>query len=175
MLASSKESPWFRWIYEPYTRGQVKWYEWAVRGLATRYGMANPSELRSTLLLHKPLPVFYQAWNTASGTPNHIWGENREGIWSADYDNGFWQAVRSLGSTRYIIAGHDHINNFKIYYEGVRMSYAIASNRNVAVLGGYGQIAGGLVLTVNLDGSVTQEKIIRQRDGSLLMAGAGSS
>ena len=174
-MMSTKESPWFQWRYTPYTLGQVAWYEWAVRGIANRY---NGGEVvPSTLMLHKPLPVFCEAWDWAVENSLVVWGDNREGIWAADYDNGLFRMVYELGSTRYVIAGHDHINDFKIYFQGeidgvemsrvIRLSYALASNRNLGVFGSYGHIAGGTLLRVGVCGTVVQEGL-RLRGGVLV-------
>jgi len=147
-LMSSQESPWFQWVYAPYTVKQVQWYEWAVNGIG--------ANIPSTLLLHKPLPIFYYAYNRGEV----FWGQNREGIWAADYDNGLWEKILALGSTQQIIAGHDHMNDFKVRYQGVYLSYAIASNKNLAAFGSYGSIAGGKLLTINQLGEVTQERLM---------------
>ena len=51
--------------------------------------------------------------------------------------------------TKYVISGHEHINNFSINYKGVRLVYALKTD-----LGAYGQIPfnGGTEIRITSDG-----------------------
>ncbi len=76
-------------------------------------------------------------------------GVQYEGIGSFEYDDGVFPVVRELGSTKYVIVGHDHINNWIIDYEGVKLVYALKTG-----CGCYWNpiLNGGTVLTVGTDG-----------------------
>ena len=61
-------------------------------------------------------------WN--SGYEDSV-GVQHEGVASYPADEGALDALKHGGIVRHIVAGHDHINNFIIRYEGIRMIYAL--------------------------------------------------
>jgi hypothetical protein len=71
--------------------------------------------------------------------------------------NGFFDLVSELGSTDLIIAGHEHINNFCIDYEGVKLVYGLKTG-----IGSYHEkdMLGGTLLTFGRDGQVQVEHIL---------------
>jgi len=148
-MLSSPQSPWFRTYYFPYTQEQLDWLIYA-----------NDENVPATLMLHQPLPIFLNAWNDGY----RVWGGKREGVMSATKDPGIWYEINGgdLQNIGRIIAGHDHINDFKVKYQGVYMMYTPATNRNLGIFGAYGRIAGASLLTVNSDGTVfIHEPILR--------------
>ena len=48
-----------------------------------------------------------------------------EEICSYPEDEGAFAVIRELGSTRHIVCGHDHVNNFVIPYKGVKCIYSL--------------------------------------------------
>ena len=76
-------------------------------------------------------------------------GVRREYISSYEADEGAFDAIKELGSTKHIIAGHDHVNSFVIRYEGVRFIQGLKTGA-----GCYWnqELNGGTVLTVTKDG-----------------------
>ncbi len=52
-------------------------------------------------------------------------GVQYEGVCSYELDDGVFPVVRDLGSTKYVIVGHDHVNNWIIEYEGVTLVYGL--------------------------------------------------
>lgn len=98
----------------------------------------------STLLMHIPIYAYNDAWNAAirpdvnpeAVDPQHTedcwnpgyegsFGVRYEGICSYPEDEGAFAVIRSLGHTRHIVSGHDHVNNFVIPYEGVQFVYSL--------------------------------------------------
>lgn len=89
-----------------------------------------------------------------------IWNEGYEGSFGmmhepyggTPYDEGFFDAVKSLGSTDFILAGHEHVNNYCINYEGVQLVYGMKTGT-----GSYfeSDVLGGTIITIADDGSVT--------------------
>ena len=57
--------------------------------------------------------------------------------------------IKELGSTKYIICGHDHTNNFVIPYEGVNFIYSMKAGA-----GCYWDpaLSGGTVLRIGSNG-----------------------
>ena len=52
-------------------------------------------------------------------------GVRHEGICSYPADEGMFDAVLELGSTKTLLAGHDHVNNTVIRYKGVYFVYSL--------------------------------------------------
>lgn len=86
------------------------------------------------------------AWNEGY---KDSFGVRREYISSYEADEGAFDAIKELGSTKHIIAGHDHVNSFVIRYEGVRFIQGLKTGA-----GCYWnqELNGGTVLTVTKDG-----------------------
>ena len=76
-------------------------------------------------------------------------GINCEDVCCFKEDDGFFDVVTELGSTKTVIAGHDHVNCSCICYRGVRLTYGLKTG-----MGAYWkpEMNGGTVLTVTSDG-----------------------
>ena len=70
-----------------------------------------------------------------------------ENICYSDMSVGLFDAIKELGSTKNVLVGHDHINNFSINYEGIRLTYSMASSSV-----GLKRVVGGTLLTINDEG-----------------------
>ena len=79
-------------------------------------------------------------------------GVNYEGVCCFPEDDGFFDLVTELGSTKTIVAGHDHVNCSCIKYKGVRFTYSLKTG-----MGAYWrpEMNGGTVFTVSSDGVAT--------------------
>ena len=85
-------------------------------------------------------------WNT--GYEDSI-GVQHEGVASYPADEGALEAVKRTGIVKHILAGHDHINNWIIRYDGIRMIYALKTGA-----GCYWEpsLNGGTVIKIGTDG-----------------------
>ena len=134
---------------------QIAWYKWAAQGAAAS----------STVIMHIPIIQYEQAyeaawdgdgWKEGYGAS----GQKKEEICDEPEgrDTGFFAAVKEIGLTENILCGHDHINDFSVVYEGVRLSYSMR-------LGVYGahdpENMGATVMTVGSDGSLELSHIHR--------------
>ncbi len=72
-----------------------------------------------------------------------------EAICYSDTPTGLFDAMKELGSTKNVLVGHDHLNNFSINYEGIRLTYSMASSSH-----GLKKTVGGTLLSVNDEGKV---------------------
>lgn len=100
----------------------------------------------TTLMLHIPIYAYREAWNTAVNPeidPSCVKPENSTDIanWSSGYtdsfgvkyeeissypqDEGMFDLITALGSTKHILCGHDHVNNYVITYKGVKFIYGL--------------------------------------------------
>lgn len=116
--------------YDHLWSNQIEWYKWAVNGTEKLAG--EPVE--STVFMHIPVFEYSTAWSLYGDDATHkikpeladvAQGYNREGVCCSPANNGFFRVCQNLGSTKNIICGHDHINNFQAYYEGIRLNYAL--------------------------------------------------
>ena len=144
--------------YDHLWDNQLKWYEWAVKGTNALAGKT----VESSIFFHIPCIQYRTAWaeaqyNAETGEYDNpayadSFGYNTEGICSPEYDSGFFALVKELGSTKNMIAGHDHVNSSSILYDGVRLSYSLKCGP-----GCYWDetMNGGSTLTIGSDGHAT--------------------
>ncbi len=113
---------------------QIEWFKWVSDGINRITD--NSSEI--TLMFHIPLPEYQYAYDKAWDSENKCWreeykafGECNEKI-CCERDNngeplqrGFFDTIKDSGTAKHIFCGHEHLNNFSIEYEGVRLTYCL--------------------------------------------------
>ena len=141
--------------YDHLWANQLDWYRWAVEGNNTIAGRT----VESSVFYHIPCIEYRYAWDEAKYNPEtgkyenpayaDSFGFNEEAICSCSYDSGFFSLAKELGSTKNVIAGHDHVNCASIMYDGIRLSYSLTCSP-----GGYWEpyMNGGSTLTIGSDG-----------------------
>lgn len=143
---------------------QIEWYEWAARGICNAAG----GEVESSVLFHIPLAEYQTAFDAAWDAENACWrdgfearGELNEKICchrdseGNPINNGFFAAAKRVGTTKNIICGHEHINDFSILYEGIRLSYTLKVGMGSGFKAG---MNGGTRILINESG-LTLENI----------------
>ena len=146
------------------TTAQQEWYAQRVAELADA-GCHD-----STLIIHIPIYAYFEAAKAAFKNPVHdksvavedsgdpaLWNPGYEGsfgVWHEPIsaypeEEGALDLIAALGSTKNIISGHDHVNNWVVKYRGVRLIFGTKTG-----IGSYfePEINGGTVLTVDADG-----------------------
>ncbi len=115
--------------YDYVKPSQVSWYK-------ERVAMLDEG-IKSMVFLHIPLCEYADAYEAApknaEGALNigvegedgtmASFGEKREKVGCAKHNGGFFDAILESGSTQAVVAGHDHVNNFRIRYKGVWLCY----------------------------------------------------
>ncbi len=138
---------------------QFKWYKWAVDGISNIAGKT----VDSTIFLHIPLYEYREAWEAAWDEKNQCYkpeyadssfGKNSEWVCSPPVDTGFFDICKEMGSTKNIVAGHDHVNSSSIVYDGIRLTYGLKLGEGCYYEEG---MTGGTTLTINSQGNVTTE------------------
>ena len=76
-------------------------------------------------------------------------GVQYEDVGSYSGEDNVFAAVKAAGHTRLILAGHDHIDNWVISYEGVTLAYGLKTG---SACYWRPQLSGGTVVTVSADG-----------------------
>ena len=146
------------------TKKQLDWYQERIAELKA-IGCQD-----STLLIHIPIHAYLAAAKAAFRNPvpdkSVTLEDSYNGkIWNAGYENsygimhepisaypedeGAFDLIRGLGSTKHIICGHNHVNNWVVMYEGVRFCFATKTGS-----GSYWEpeLNGGTVLMINENG-----------------------
>ena len=142
--------------YDYFKPDQISWYERLVDHTTEENGGVV---VPSLMFYHIPLPEIDAAWDgSQNGDPAAIWeyGEKREKTCPPDYNSGFFDVIRDKGSTKAMFFGHDHVNNFRVTYQGVTFCYGIKSTNTV-----YSDedMLGGQVIIIKNDHSLAYEHI----------------
>ncbi len=137
---------------------QIRWYKWAAEGIRSITG----EETESTVFFHIPCAQYQYAYDAAWNSDLHTWregfdasGECNEKICcprDADdnpVENGFFAAVKEVGTTKNIFCGHEHLNNFSILYEDIRMTYTLKVGMGSGFKSGFN---GGTKIVLSDDG-----------------------
>ena len=157
---SGKESSeWAKLIPE-----QLDWYRAQVKMLED-LGCHD-----TTMIMHIPIfayrEAFYSAFNSTyaadkiapkASTGHDCWkegykdsvGVKYEDICSYPADDGAFDVMLELGSTKHILCGHDHVNNYIIKHKGVKFIYTLKTGA-----GCYWNpiLNGGTVLRIGSEG-----------------------
>ncbi|NMP37648.1 MAG: hypothetical protein GX051_05920 [Clostridiales bacterium] len=134
---------------------QIQWYKWAALGVSE----ANGRKTESSVMMHIPCAEYQYAYDAAYDEKNVCWREGFEASGSLNekicchrdksgepVNNGFFAAVKETGSTKNIICGHEHMNDFSILYDGVRLTYTLKAGRGSGFMKG---MNGGTKITVS--------------------------
>ncbi len=165
--------------YAMLSDSQISWYKWAVQSVQ-RFGENGrvKSAMFMHIPIYAYNLAFNAAYKTdvdpfqygkyddavknkdvfESYSDKSIWkegyedsvGGRRESICSAPYDDHVLEAIKACDSTDLLVAGHDHVNNFIIEYEGVTMAYGLKTGSGCY----YDKdMSGGSVILIRDNGS----------------------
>lgn len=143
--------------YEFLAESQIEWYKWAIKGAQKVNGGEMPE---SIAFFHIAIPEFYTAyirWKESGYDSQMGFGEKREEVCCPSINSGFFESVKELGSTKNIVVGHDHINNYSIMYEGVRLTYGLKTGDRCYA---NEDLNDGTVLTITNNGVTTEHKYV---------------
>ena len=119
---------------------QIDWYRREIKALQ-ELGCRD-----STMVLHIPIHAYRAAWAAAfdphmdaaavtveESYTGSCWQEGYKDSFGVKYeivssypgDDGVFDAIRELGSTKTVVCGHNHTNNFVIRHEGVSFVYSM--------------------------------------------------
>lgn len=148
--------------YDHLWANQIDWYKWAVNGISAVAGKT----VESTVFMHIPVCEYKDAWKAAYGSdelgtlPSELapdaTGTYGESVCSSPVNNGFFGVCKELGSTKTMIVGHDHANDFSVVYEGIRLTYALKTGYGCYYTDG---IIGGTVVSIGSDGAASVNHI----------------
>ena len=154
--------------YDHFHNNQIEWYENTVKSIAKDVNGDENKVVPSLAFFHVPMQEYMTAYDEAKGTDNKLWGfrfPNEDGTPAID-DNMFEKMVE-LGSTKGCFAGHDHMNNYSVDYQGIRLTYGLSCDHNIYLV----PLRGGVLINVKNDGSFTTQHLIRHRGQSTITIG----
>lgn len=146
------------------TPSQLEWYKDKINELKTL------GCIESTIMVHIPIYAYNIAFEKAfkaeidlkSVKPQEshnkeYWNDGYEGSFGVKYegicsyieDDGAFDVIKELDNTKNVICGHDHVNNFSIEHEGVRLTFTLKTGA-----GCYwnSELNGGTTITINEKG-----------------------
>lgn len=159
------------WMNPRVSKKQVNWFEKQLVMLK-ELGCNDTS-----LFTHVPIHIYKKAFETAFNfdyDPKEVTIEDsyKGDCWNEGYkdsfgvkhhaspdpvrsygchinDDGMFDVIKKIGTTKTVLAGHCHYNNFFINYEGVRVGFALKTGPGCS---GLPYLNGGTVLKINSDG-----------------------
>ena len=146
--------------YDHFHDNQIEWYENTVKSIAQEVNGDESKVVPSLAFFHVPMQEYMTAYDEAKGTDKRLWGFrffNENG--TPAVDDMMFEKMVELGSTKGCFAGHDHMNNFEVEYQGIRLSYGLSCDHNIYVV----PLRGGKLIEIKEDGSFTTRAIFRHR------------
>lgn len=146
--------------YDHFHDNQIEWYENTVKSIAKDVNGDETKIVPSLAFFHIPMKEYMTAYDEAKGTDKLLWGfrfPNEDG--TPAVDDQMFEKMVELGSTKACFAGHDHMNNFEVEYQGIRLSYGVSCDHNIYLV----PIRGGRLIEIKEDGSFTTRAVFRHR------------
>ncbi len=123
---------------------------------------ADEGTAESVIMMHIPLPDYQYAYEAAFDSEKNCWrdgfeafGEQHERVCCErdkdgnPVDRGFFENAKKLPNLHHIFCGHEHLNNWSIFWKGVRLTYTLKVGKGS---GFRWQFNGGTVITVGDNG-----------------------
>jgi len=129
------------WSYDYIYPDQMDWYQKVVKASVDSSLLPLPS----LVFFHIPLPEF----NAVSS--EKMIGERHENVSCSNYNLGFFDVMKSLGSTKGVFVGHDHYNDYAFSKDGILLAFGRVTGHYE-----YAQIPftkGGRIISVKPDGT----------------------
>ena len=149
--------------YDHFHENQVEWYEKTIKEIAMDVN-GDESKVVPSLAFFL---FFMQEFKIAYDEGEIITGRRFEKECGPAVDDGMFEKMVELGSTKGCFAGHDHMNNYTAEYQGIRLSYGLSCDHNIYVV----PFRGGQLINIKDDGSFTTQQLIRHRGQSTITIG----
>lgn len=106
---------------------QVEWYENLVNWTTEQN---NGNVVPSLAFFHIPLQEYLFAYDQVLKGENKFLDEGMadEGICCSKRNEGLFEKMKALNSTKGVFCGHDHVNSFNINYQGINLVYGLKSS-----------------------------------------------
>ncbi len=117
---------------------QRQWVKWASDGINALTD--NGAEI--SLFMHIPLPEYQTAYDEAWDADKKQWRDGYDAYGAlheticCDHnpdgtpaDQGMFAILKEAGTVKYVFCSHDHMNDFSINYQGIRLTYCMKLGR----------------------------------------------
>jgi hypothetical protein len=161
----TKENGEEKRVYAKIFPCQLEWYEEQIKAL-------NKNGCKETAIItHIPFygyrKAFEEAWNKdideksltgADSSRKDLWNDGYKDcsfgikmmpVCSHPYDDGVFEAIKRLNSTKTVLCGHDHYNNCITVYDGIKLGYSLKTGAGAMRQKG---LNGGTVIRVGSNG-----------------------
>ena len=123
--------------YDFLKKGQIDWYKKTIRALESEYG-----SFKSIMAMHIALCEYENVMQldennnyVPTGKAEILYGTMYESVGCSEFNSGMFDAIKELGSTKAVVVGHDHVNDFCAKYDGVYLVYAQCDGYNTYTMG----------------------------------------
>lgn len=149
------------WKYDCIHKNQIDWYEKNVKAFTEENSGEVP---KSMMFFHIPIQEMQTAYyeyrdNGFKDTDRvkYVYGKTGESgkvVYASDKNEGMFDKIKELGSTKGVFFGHDHTNNISFMYDGIQLGYSYTVDY-LAYMGinKYGLQRGCAVMEVHPDGT----------------------
>lgn len=149
------------WKYDCIHKSQINWYEKNVNAFTEENNGEVP---KSIMFFHIPLQEVQKAYyeyrdNDFKDTDRVKFmygkaGETGKVVYASDKNEGMFDKIKELGSTKGVFFGHDHTNSFSLMYDGIQLGYTYTVDY-LAYFGiaQYGLQRGCSVMEIHPDGT----------------------
>lgn len=133
---------------------QQQWLKWVGNGINRLCN--NQADI--SVWMHVPLPEYQYARDQYYDEVKHTWASECQGYGEIHekiccqrdaegnpVQMGFYDVCKELGTVSNIICGHEHMNDFSVMYDGIRITYTMKIGRSSGYQPGFN---GGSVFTV---------------------------
>lgn len=154
--------------YDHFNDNQIEWYENTIKSIAKDVNGDESKVVPSLAFFHVPMQEYMTAYDEAKATDNLLWGfrfPKEDG--TPAVDDQMFEKMEELGSTKGCFAGHDHMNNFSVMKNGIRLTYGLSCDHNIYMV----PVRGGVLINIKNDGSFTTQHLIRHRGQSTVTIG----
>ena len=145
--------------YDKFHDDQVRWYKDTIKQIALEENGDETKTVPSLAFFHIPLYEFAQGYREAKANGEVIGGWRFEKECIPYEDDGMFEAMVEMGSTKGVFVGHDHMNNYSVNYKGIRLTYGNSCDHNLYVV----PFRGGKLIEIKRDGSFTVAPVVRHR------------
>ena len=157
---------------------QIDWYKTTLDSIKEDNLDIMPN---SALFIHIPLYEYEDAFDLSqeeetASEATHIYGQKLENECSSKINSGMFDAILEKQSTKLVICGHDHVNDYCVEYQGVKLTYSQSLSYGSYFLRARGNIKslqvlmegstmtfpdGATLLTINGE-SITPSRLLNQ-------------
>ena len=145
--------------YDHFHDNQIQWYEKTVKQIAKEENGDENKVVPSLAFFHIPMKEYMTRYKDGE----RLWGfkfPKEDG--TPAIDDEMFEKMAELGSTKGCFVGHDHMNNFSVEYQGIRLTYGLSCDHNIYMT----PFRGGTLINIKNDGTFTTQSLIRHRGQS---------